>query len=165
MYGSSEPLDPERYEYFMRLAVQEAELAYEKEEVPVGAVVVFEDRVVGRGHNLTSSMADATAHAEIIALSAAYKHFGDWRLENCYLFCTLEPCAMCAGAAVLSRIRTLVYGAPDPKFGGCESIFQIPTETKLNHRIEVVAGVMKEEVAAMMRRFFQEVRQNKGEVN
>ncbi|MCX6834001.1 MAG: tRNA adenosine(34) deaminase TadA [candidate division Zixibacteria bacterium] len=158
-------MQPEDYHRFMALAFREAELAYEKGEVPVGAVIIFEDRVIGRGHNLTESMHDATAHAEIIALSAAYSHFKDWRLENCCLFSTLEPCAMCAGAAVLSRINTIVYGAKDPKFGGCGSIFEIPTERKLNHRIEVVGGVMETEIAAMMRRFFREQREGKEKVN
>ena len=149
----------------MALAFREAELAYEKGEVPVGAVIVLENRVLGRGHNLTESMHDATAHAEIIAFSAAYSHFNDWRLENCYLFSTLEPCAMCAGAAVLSRIKTIVYGAKDPKFGGCGSIFEIPTELKLNHRIEVIGGVMETEIAALMRQFFRERREGKEKVN
>jgi tRNA(adenine34) deaminase len=145
----------------MELAFREAELAYEEEEVPVGAVVVHEGRVIGRGHNQTMGLHDATAHAEMIALTAAYNHFNDWRLENCYLFCTLEPCTMCAGAAVLSRIRTIVFGAHDPKFGGCGSIFEIPTEARLNHRIELVSGVMKEEVASLMQKFFREVREGK----
>jgi len=158
-------MQPEDYPRFMALAFREAELAYEKGEVPVGAVIVFENRVLGRGHNLTESMHDATAHAEIIALSAAYSHFNDWRLENCYLFSTLEPCAMCSGAAVLSRIKTIVYGAKDPKFGGCGSIFEIPTERKLNHRIEVVGGVMETESAAMIRRFFRERREGKEKFN
>ena len=158
-------MDPEDYPRFMQAALREAELAYEKGEVPVGAVVVFENRIIGRGHNLTTSMHDATAHAEIVALSAAYSHFNDWRLENCVLVCTLEPCAMCAGAAVLSRIGKIVYGARDPKFGGCESIFRIPTERKLNHRIEIVSGVMEDEVAAMMQAFFREVRAGKEKIN
>jgi tRNA(adenine34) deaminase len=158
-------VEPEDYPRFMQVALREAQLAYEKGEVPVGALVVFENRVIGRGHNLTESMHDATAHAEIIALSAAYSHFGDWRLENCILVSTLEPCAMCAGAAVLSRIQTIVYGARDPKFGGCESIFQIPAERKLNHRIELVGGVMEAEVAALMRQFFRERRDDKEKIN
>jgi tRNA(adenine34) deaminase len=149
----------------MQLALREAELAYEKDEVPVGAIIVFDNRIIGRGHNLTESMHDATAHAEIIALSAAYSHFKDWRLENCVLFSTLEPCAMCAGAAVLSRIKMIVYGAKDPKFGGCGSIFEIPTERKLNHRIEVVGGVMEAEVAVLMRQFFREKRDGKEKIN
>ncbi len=156
-------MDPSLYPQFMELALREAKLAFEESEVPVGAVVVLDGRVIGRGHNRTIALHDATAHAEIIALSAAYEHFNDWRLENCYLFSTLEPCVMCAGASVLSRVKTIVYGAKDPKFGGCESIFQIPTETRLNHRCEVVGGIMEAEVADLMRLFFQQVR--KGKVN
>lgn len=152
-----------RYNDYMELALREAEQAYLKKEVPVGAVVVFEDKVIGRGYNQTESLKDATAHAEIIALSAAYNHFHDWRLENCILVCTLEPCTMCAGAAVLSRIKTIVYGAKDPKFGACGSIFDIPSEKKLNHRIEVVSGVMEAEVSAMLKQFFKEIRESKKE--
>ena len=158
-------MDPADYPHFMELALREAQLAFEENEVPVGAVVVFEKRVIGRGHNRTIALADATAHAEIIALTAAYSHFNDWRLEECYLFSTLEPCVMCAGASVLSRIKTIVYGASDPKFGGCASIFTIPSETKLNHRCEIVRGVCEEEVASLMKLFFQQVRQNKSKVN
>lgn len=155
----------EKYPDYMELAFREAEEAYKKNEVPVGAVVVFENKIIGRGHNQTESLHDATAHAEIIALSAASNHFGDWRLENCILVSTLEPCAMCAGAAVLSRIKTIVYGAKDPKFGGCESIFSIPEEKKLNHRIEVVSGIMETEIAALMKQFFVEVRKKKERIN
>jgi tRNA(adenine34) deaminase len=158
-------MDPNDYPRFMELALREAQLAFEENEVPVGAVVVFENKIIGRGHNRTIALHDATAHAEIIALSAAYSHFGDWRLENCYLFSTLEPCVMCSGALVLSRIKTIVYGAADPKFGGCGSIFNIPPEPKLNHRCEIVRGVCEEEVAALMKLFFQQVRQNKSKVN
>lgn len=158
-------MDSSDYPHFMEMALREAQLAFEENEVPVGAVVVFENRVIGRGHNRTIALADATAHAEIIALSAAYSHFEDWRLEECYLFSTLEPCVMCSGAAVLSRIKTIVYGAADPKFGGCGSIFTIPTEAKLNHRCEIVGGVCEEEIAALMKLFFQQVRQNKSKVN
>ena len=158
-------MDPETYPDFMRLALQQAEIAFEDGEVPVGSVVVFDGKVIGRGYNRTATLHDATAHAEMIALSAAYNHFGDWRLENCYLFSTLEPCAMCAGAAVLSRIKTIVFGARDPKFGACGSIFDIPTETRLNHRIEIVEGVLADEVAEMMRMFFRQVRENKERIN
>lgn len=158
-------MDPTKYEHFMTMAFREAKEAFTKNEVPVGAVVVFEDKVVGRGHNLTESMHDATAHAEIVALSAAYQKFGDWRLENCWLFSTLEPCTMCAGAAVLSRIKTIVFGARDPKFGGCGSIFDIPTEPKLNHRIEVIGGVMESEISALMKEFFRQVRSGKEKIN
>jgi tRNA(adenine34) deaminase len=158
-------MEPEKYPEYMQVAFREAETAFEAGEVPVGAVVVFEGRIIGRGHNRTDSLHDATAHAEMIALSAACNHFGDWRLENCYLFSTLEPCAMCAGAAVLARISTIVYGAADPKFGACGSIFSIPSEAKLNHRIEIVSGVMADEVAELMQRFFRQVRKNKERIN
>lgn len=158
-------MDSERLAHFMGLAMREAEQAYEEGEVPVGAVVVFEDKVIGRGYNRMAQLSDATAHAEMVALSAAYNRFGDWRLENCTIFCTLEPCAMCAGALVLSRVERIVYGAQDPKFGACGSIFDIPTEKKLNHRIEVVGGVMADEVARMMKDFFVEVRQRREGVN
>ncbi|HDL02035.1 MAG TPA: nucleoside deaminase [candidate division Zixibacteria bacterium] len=149
----------------MELAFREAEEAFKKNEVPVGAVVVFEDKIIGRGYNQVESLHDATAHAEIIALSAAYNHFDDWRLENSVLVSTLEPCAMCAGAAVLSRIKTIVYGAKDEKFGACGSIFNIPDEKKTNHQIEVVGGIMKDEVSAMMKHFFSQIRKKKGRIN
>ncbi len=158
-------MTPEKYIHFMEIAYREAEQAYEKGEVPVGAVVVFDEKVIGRGFNQTESLHDATAHAEIIALSAAYNRIGDWRLDNCYLFSTLEPCAMCAGAAILSRIKTIVFGAHDPKFGACGSIFNLPTEKKLNHNIEIVSGVMAETIADLMRDFFREVRTNKERIN
>jgi tRNA(adenine34) deaminase len=158
-------MDSLKLDRFMELAMREAEQAFQKGEVPVGAVVVFEDRVVGRGHNQTESLHDATAHAEMIALSAAYGHFGDWRLENCYLFSTLEPCAMCAGAAMLSRISTIVYGASDPKFGACGSILDIPNEQRLNHKIEVVSGIKSDDIAAMMKLFFQQVRSGRARAN
>ena len=158
-------MNPEKYPDYMELALREAQLAFEKNEVPVGAVVVFETKIIGRGHNMIESLHDATAHAEIIALSAAFAHFNDWRLENCLLFSTLEPCLMCAAAAVHSRIKTIVYGAADPKFGGCGSILNIPGEKKLNHNIEIVSGVREEEIAQLMKLFFKEVRKNKRKVN
>ncbi len=158
-------MNKDRYHDYMELAFREAEKAFEKNEVPVGAVVMFEDKIIGRGYNQTESLHDATAHAEIIALSAAYNHFGDWRLENSILVSTLEPCAMCAGAAILSRIKTIVYGTKDPKFGACGSIFNLPVEPKLNHNIEIVSGVMEDEVAALMKQFFVEIRKNKERIN
>ena len=158
-------MDEERIQFFMSMAMREAEQAFEEGEVPVGAVVVFDDKIIGRGYNRMAQLKDATAHAEMIALSAAYNKTGDWRLENCTLVCTLEPCAMCAGAAVLSRVQRVVFGARDPKFGGCGSIFEIPTNPKLNHRIEVIEGVMADEVAHMMKEFFVQVRKNREGVN
>jgi tRNA(adenine34) deaminase len=158
-------MDPQLYPDYMAIALREAQLAFEKDEVPVGAVVVHDNRVIGRGHNLTASLHDATAHAEMIALTAAFNSIGDWRLEDCFLFSTLEPCIMCASAAVLSRINTIVYGAKDPKFGGCGSIITIPTIERLNHSCNLVGGVREEEVSELMRTFFQQVRKNKSRVN
>jgi len=158
-------MTPDQYEDYMRLALKEAAEAYEADEVPIGALVVYNNKVIGRGHNQTESLKDATAHAEMIALSAAFNKFGDWRLEECYLFSTVEPCTMCSGAAVLSRIKTIVYGAKDPKFGACGSIFNVPTEPKLNHHIEVVGGVLAEEIAEKMQAFFKQVRLQKDKIN
>lgn len=158
-------MDTEQLEYFMKLAFQEAQLAFDEDEVPVGAVIVFDNKVIGRGHNRTMQLRDATAHAEMIALSAAYDHFSDWRLENCTLFSTLEPCTMCSGASVLSRLQTIVFGARDPKFGGCGSIFDIPRERKLNHRIEIIEGIMVEEISQLMRQFFIKLRQHKEQIH
>jgi len=158
-------MHPDKYEGFMHMAINEAAEAYEADEVPIGAIVVYKNRIVGRGHNQTESLKDATAHAEMIALSAAYNQRGDWRLEDCHLFSTIEPCTMCSGAAVLSRIKTIIYGAKDPKFGACGSIFNVPTEKKLNHRIEVVGGILKDEISEMMQAFFRQVRLQKDKIN
>ena len=158
-------MQPDQYEDYMRLAIQQAGEAFEADEVPIGAVVVHHNKVIGRGYNQTERLKDATAHAEMIALSAAFNHIGDWRLEDCYLFSTVEPCTMCAGAEVLSRIKRIVYGASDPKFGACGSIFNVPTEKKLNHRIEVVSGVLSEEISDMMKQFFKQIRMQKDRIN
>lgn len=149
------------HQYFMEQALREAEKAYAREEVPIGAVVVADSRVIGRGYNLTRSLSDATAHAEMIAITSAAEIIGDWRLENCLLYSTIEPCTMCAGAAVLSRIKTIVFGAKDPKFGACGSIFEIPTDKRLNHRIEIISGIMENESMELMQRFFREIRHNR----
>lgn len=145
----------------MEKALREAELAFNEMEVPVGAVVVKDNQIIGRGHNRTIALKDATAHAEIIAITSAAEIVGDWRLEGCLLYSTVEPCVMCAGAAVLSRIKTIVFGAHDPKFGGCGSIFEIPTEKRLNHRIEIISGVLEAETVALMQSFFKKLRERK----
>jgi len=154
-----------RYHDYMEVAIEEAKRAYAKNEVPVGALVVFNSKIIGRGFNQTESLHDATAHAEIIALSAAYNYLNDWRLEECILVSTLEPCPMCAGAAMLSRIKTIVYGAKDSKFGACGSILNIPEERKFNHNIEIISGVMEEEIASMMKQFFKDIRDKKERIN
>jgi tRNA(adenine34) deaminase len=151
-------------EAWMRVALQEARKAYQIGEVPVGAVIVREGRLIGRGYNQTEKLTDPTAHAEILAITSACQAIGDWRLDGAVLYCTLEPCSMCAGAAVLARIQRIVFGAADPKFGACGSIFNIPVDPRLNHRIELEGGVLAEETAEMMRAFFREVRSGQGGV-
>ncbi|MBI4568352.1 MAG: nucleoside deaminase [Planctomycetes bacterium] len=139
----------------MALALREARRAAEEGEVPVGAVVVLEGRVVARARNQVETLRDPTAHAEMIALTQAAAEARDARLVGATLFCTLEPCAMCAGALVLARVARLVYGAADPKTGACGSLYQIVQDPRLNHRLEVTAGVRAEESAALLRAFFQ----------
>jgi tRNA(adenine34) deaminase len=140
---------------FMRDAIELARKALASEDVPVGALVVHEGRIIGRGYNQREKLQDPTAHAEMIALTAAAAHIGHWRLENCTLYVTLEPCAMCAGALVLARVQRLVYGATDAKAGACGSLFTITTDPRLNHRIETVPGVLAEPAAELLREFFQ----------
>lgn len=149
--------------YWMGVALREAENAYRIGEVPVGAVIVFNNQLIGRGFNQTEKLKDPTAHAEILAITSACQAVGDWRLDGAQLYCTLEPCSMCSGAAVLARIEKIIFGASDPKFGACGSIFNIPVDPRLNHRIQLEGGVMAEESAELMRSFFKNVRQLKGE--
>ena len=141
-------------ERFMRAAIGEALSARDNGEVPIGAVIVRDGRIIGRGHNQRERLNDPTAHAEMIALTAAASAVGTWRLEDCTIYVTLEPCTMCAGALVLSRIQRLVYGPADPKAGACESLFSIPTDERLNHRIDVASGVLADEGARLLREFF-----------
>ncbi len=142
----------------MRAALNEARAALEHDDVPVGAVVVKDGRVIARGHNQREQLKDPTAHAEMIALTSASAHVGHWRLDACTLYVTLEPCAMCAGATVLARIQRIVFGATDPKAGACGSLYEIPTDVRLNHRITVTRGVLAEECAAMLTVFFEKQR-------
>ncbi|MCA8938573.1 MAG: tRNA adenosine(34) deaminase TadA [Planctomycetes bacterium] len=145
----------------MQHALHEATLAYEKNEVPVGAVVVHKDGIVGRGHNLCETLHDATAHAEMIAITAASEAVEDWRLEDCTLYVTLEPCAMCAGAMVNARVGRLVFGAHDPKAGACGTLYDIVCDARLNHRLDVRSGVLAEDCAALLKAFFREKRAEK----
>lgn len=146
--------DPTRDERFMRAAMAEALAAFEQEEVPVGAVIVQGERIIGRGYNQRETLNDPTAHAEMIALTSAASYVGNWRLENCEMFVTLEPCTMCAGALVLSRIPRLVFGATDPKVGACVSLYNIPVDERLNHKIEITQSVLADECGAMLSDFF-----------
>jgi len=145
-------------ERFMREALREAEKAAEKGEVPIGCVVVHDGRIVGRGHNLREQLQDSTAHAEMIAISAACGTIGSWRLEDCTLYVTLEPCSMCAGAIVLSRIGRVVFGPRDPKGGACRSLFQITDDDRLNHTVELTEGVLDERSTLLLKSFFQNLR-------
>lgn len=144
---------------YMAEALREAERALESDDVPVGAVVVHANRIVGRGHNQREKLRDPTAHAEMIALTAAADYLGQWRLEGCTLYVTLEPCAMCAGACVLARLPRLVYGTTDPKAGACGSLYTITEDGRLNHRVLTVAGVRAEEAAEVLRSFFRRRRE------
>jgi len=138
----------------MREALREAEASLESQDVPVGAVVVRGGRIIGRGRNQREMLQDPTAHAEIIALTAAAAELHSWRLEGCTLYVTLEPCAMCAGALVLARVQRLVFGAEDPKAGACGSVFDLVRSDRLNHRLEVTGGVLAEACAGLLRDFF-----------
>jgi tRNA(adenine34) deaminase len=142
-------------ERFMTQALMESRRAFQDNEVPVGCVIVHEGMIIGRGYNRTEGLQDPTAHAEMLAITSAAEHLRSWRLSGCTAYCTLEPCAMCAGALTLARIDRLVFGAKDPKFGACGTIFNIVEEPRLNHRITLVTGVLESECAAMMQDFFR----------
>lgn len=148
-------------ERWMREALREAKLAYAEGETPVGAVVVHEDRIIGRGHNQTECLNDPTAHAEMVAITAAASALGSWRLLDCTLYVTVEPCLMCAGACVLARIPRVVFGARDAKFGALRSLFEIGADERLNHTFEVQEGVLADEASALMQSFFKKRRGEK----
>ena len=150
-------------EFFMNFALAEAAEACGAEEVPIGAVVVIADRIVGRGHNRPLSLHDPTAHAEVIALREAARLIGNYRLTEATLYVTVEPCAMCAGAIVNARVKRLVYGAPDARAGAVDSVFQIWTDSALNHRVEVTSGVAAERGRELMQLFFRPRRKAKTE--
>jgi tRNA(adenine34) deaminase len=142
----------------MRAALDEARAAAEHDDVPIGAVVVHDGEVVGRGHNRREVDTDPTAHAEILALRQAAAALGRWRLDACTLYVTLEPCTMCAGALVLARLGTLVFGADDPKAGAVGALYDIPRDPRLNHQVTVVRGVLADECGEVLRAFFAERR-------
>ncbi len=148
-------MDPESY---MREALLEAQKAFEKGEVPVGAVVEHDGVIIGRGHNLTETTKDPTGHAEMIAIRQAAETLGGWRLSGCRLYVTTEPCSMCSGAIVLSRIEKLYIGTMDPKAGACGSLTNIPQDPRLNHFVEIETGILQEECARLLKEFFRELR-------
>jgi len=139
----------------IRAALREAAESLARDEVPVGCVIVHDGVIVGRGHNQVEGLQDATAHAEVIAIGAASNALGSWRLSDCTLYVTLEPCSMCAGAIVLARLGRVVYGAADPKAGACGSVLNVLHERRLNHRAELTGGVLADECGEMLREFFR----------
>jgi tRNA(adenine34) deaminase len=143
------------HNYFMRLAMIEAQTAATEGEVPVGAVIVNEGRVIASAHNQREQLKDPTAHAEMIAITQAAESFESWRLENCTIYVTLEPCPMCAGAILQARISTLVYGADDLKSGAVKSLFELLSDVRLNHRCNIISGIMSEQCGAILTEFFK----------
>lgn len=159
-------IDRSRDEYFMREALAEAEKAHQAGEVPVGAVVVDkEGRIIGRGHNLVVAGHDPSGHAEIIALKNASQNLKNYRLDNCTIYVTLEPCPMCSGAIIGARLARLVYGAKDQKAGAVESVFKLFDEKRVNHHTDVTAGVLEEDCLRMLQSFFVELRKSRGKSN
>ena len=146
------------HDYWMRLALAQARAAFEKDEVPVGAVVVHQDKVIAEAFNQREMLNDPTAHAEMIAITQAAEALGDWRLADCTLYVTLDPCPMCAGAIVQARLPTVIFGAADPKAGGCQSLYAITNDERLNHRSIVIGGVLEHECGTILSEFFQKQR-------
>jgi tRNA(adenine34) deaminase len=145
-------------QYYMSEALKEAQKAFDRDEVPVGAVIVHEGRVIGRAHNQIKLLKDPTAHAEMIALTQAASYLKNERLINTTVYVTIEPCSMCAGALVLARVKRLVFGAIDPKTGACGSVVNIADNKKLNHRVKIDKGVLENECAWLLKEFFKKKR-------
>jgi len=142
------------HETWMKYAIREAERALDQNEVPVGCIIVRDNKIIGKGYNQTETLKDPTAHAEIIAITAAAAQLQSKFLEECTLYVTLEPCAMCAGAIVLAKIPTLVFGAYDPKAGACGTLYTITEDNRLNHRVHTIGGVLDGECGGLLRDFF-----------
>ncbi len=157
-----ESIIPEGDAGFMREALRLARKAYQADEVPVGAVVVRDGKIIGRAYNQTELLKDATAHAEMLALTQAEAAVGDWRLTDCDLYVTKEPCVMCAGALVHVRIRRVIFGCDDPKSGAAGGLLNLLQHPALNHHCEITAGVLQKECAAILQSFFKEKREKQG---
>ncbi|WP_223811994.1 tRNA adenosine(34) deaminase TadA [Geobacillus sp. 46C-IIa] len=151
-------------EYYMKLAIEEAKKAEQIGEVPIGAVIVQDGRVIARAHNLRETEQRAIAHAEILAIDEACQAIGSWRLERATLYVTLEPCAMCAGAIVLSRIERVVFGASDPKGGCAGTLMNLLQESRFNHQADVTSGVLASECGSLLSDFFRRLREQKKNV-
>jgi tRNA(adenine34) deaminase len=145
-------------EYYMGLALKEAEEAFSKDEVPVGALLVVDGKIIASAHNLRESENDPTAHAELMTMRDGAKKRGDWRLTDATLYVTKEPCVMCSGTMVNARLSRLVYGCKDARFGAVDSIYNIPTDPALNHRVDVTSGVLEKECSAILKKFFERLR-------
>lgn len=167
MFRASESAEGDRMtpDFFMKEAIKEAEKAFAAGEIPIGAIVECNGRIIGRGHNLTESLKDPTAHAEIIAIREAAENLGGWRLLNSDIYVTTEPCAMCAGAIVLARLKSVYIGTKDPKSGACGSLMNIPQDNRLNHNTEIYYGILEQECSQMMRDFFKDLRKQKSDLN
>lgn len=148
-------------EQYMRIAIDQAKIAEENGDVPIGAVIVYKNQIIGKAYNQREQLKDPTAHAEIIALTQAAAALQTWRLNGCTIYVTLEPCPMCAGALVLSRMDRLVFGCDDPKTGACGSLYDIVRDNRLNHRLEVMTGVLAGECSKLLQGFFQKKRIDK----
>jgi tRNA(adenine34) deaminase len=151
------------HEHFMQQALREAQVAFDEDEVPIGAVIVHDDpalgaRVIASAHNQREQLHDPTAHAEMIAITQAAEALGTWRLQRCTLYVTLEPCPMCAGAIVLARMPRVVYGPADPKAGAVTTLYRLLDDPRLNHRAEAIGGVLKEPCGEILSRFFRQKR-------
>jgi tRNA(adenine34) deaminase len=146
------------HDFYMRLALQQAEAALAENEVPVGCVIVRGEQIIAAAHDQREMLRDPTAHAEMIAITQAAESVGDWRLEECTLYVTLEPCCMCAGAILNARVPRVVYGATNPKAGAVQSLFTLLTDPRLNHQCEVVSGVLAAPCGEILTQFFQEQR-------
>ncbi|WP_217988485.1 tRNA adenosine(34) deaminase TadA [Paucisalibacillus globulus] len=148
-------------EQYMKLAIEQAERALEKDEVPIGAIIVYQDEVIASGFNVRELSQETLSHAELIAIQQANKEIGSWRLEDCTLYVTLEPCPMCAGAIVQSRIKRVVYGAVDPKAGCAGTIMNLLDNQRFNHQAEVTSGVLEKECSLLLTNFFKALRERK----
>lgn len=154
-----------QHELFMREALKEAEKARELDEVPIGAVVVRDGKIIGRGHNLRESTRNATMHAEMVAIQEANEQLANWRLEECDLYVTVEPCVMCGGAIIWSRMRTVYFGAHDPKGGAAGSLLNVLEDDRFNHTATVYSGLLAEESQRLLKDFFRELRKRKKKKN
>ncbi len=149
-------------EKYMKIAIKEAEKAFEKDEVPVGAIIVKDGKVIAKSHNQKETKTDTTKHAEIIAIQKASKKLKSWRLENCDMYVTLEPCTMCTGAIINARIKKVYYGAKDEKTGACGSVLNIPRDYPFNHIVEVESGILEDDCKNILQTFFKNLRKRKG---